>query len=95
MHQVVPTRHDRVFQALVTANFFDVAGVQPARGRAFQPGEDQPGQNHEVILSDALWRTRFAGDPNVVGRTIRLDDVPYTVTGVMPASFNFPQATGV
>ena len=86
---------DRVFQALVSANFFDVAGVQPARGRAFQPGEDQLGREHEVILSDSLWHTQFAADPNIVGRMIRLDDVPYTVTGVMPPGFDFPQATQV
>ena len=86
---------DRVGQALVNSNFFDVAGVQPSRGRAFRPDEDQPGQDHEVILSDQLWRTRFNGDPGVVGRTIRLDDVPYSVVGVMPAGFEFPLATDV
>jgi putative ABC transport system permease protein len=86
---------DRVNQSLVSANFFAVAGVQPARGRAFQPDEDQPGRDHEVILSDRLWHGRFGGDPNIVGRTIRLDDIPYTVTGVMPSSFDFPQATEV
>jgi len=86
---------DRVIQSLVTANFFDVAGVQPARGRAFQPGEDQQGRDHEVILSDRLWHGRFGGDPNIVGRTIRIDDVPYTVTGVMPPSYDFPLATEV
>ena len=86
---------DRVGQALVSANFFDVAGIQPARGRAFRPEEDQPGQDHEVILSDQIWRTRFGGDPNIVGRTIRVDDVPYTITGVMPRGFDFPIATDV
>src|SRR5579863_9234609 len=86
---------DRVGQALVTANFFDVAGVQPARGRAFQPGEDQPGQDHELILSDQLWHTRFAGAPGIVGRLVRVDDVPYTVVGVMPRGFDFPMATDV
>ena len=89
------TTPDRVSQALVSVNFFDVAGVQPARGRPFQPGEDQPGQDHEVILSDSLWRTRFAGDPQIVGRIIRLDDVAYTVTGVMPANFAFPLAADI
>ena len=84
---------DRVYQALVNANFFDVAGVQPARGRAFQPAEDQPGQDHEVILSDNLWHSRFAADPNIGGRSIRLDDVSYTVVGVMPGTFNFPMGT--
>ncbi|MGP0073691.1 MAG: ABC transporter permease [Bryobacteraceae bacterium] len=86
---------DRVGQALVSANFFDVAGVQPARGRAFQPGEDQPGQDHEVILSDQLWHTRFAGDPGIVGRMVRVDDVPYTVVGVMPRGIEFPMATDI
>jgi putative ABC transport system permease protein len=86
---------DRVIQSLVSANFFAVAGVQPARGRAFQPDEDQPGRDHEVILSDRLWQGRFGGDPNIVGRQIRLDDVPYTVSGVMPPSFDFPLATEV
>lgn len=86
---------DRVGQALITANFFDVAGVHPARGRAFLPEENQPGQDHEVILSDQLWHTRFGGDPNVVGRTIRVDDVPYTISGVMPRGFDFPEATDV
>ncbi|HEX4595687.1 MAG TPA: ABC transporter permease [Bryobacteraceae bacterium] len=86
---------ERVIQALVNANFFDVVGVQPARGRAFQAGEDQPGREHEVILSDGLWRRRFAGDPGIVGQMIRVDDEPYTVTGIMPASFDFPLASEI
>jgi putative ABC transport system permease protein len=86
---------DRVGQALVNANFFDVAGVQPALGRAFQPAEDQPDQDHEVILSDQLWHTRFGGNHDIVGRAVRVDDVPYTVIGVMPRGFEFPMATDV
>jgi putative ABC transport system permease protein len=86
---------ERVIQSLVTANFFDVVSVQPARGRAFQPGEDQAGRDHEVILSDGLWRRRFDGDPGIVGQSIRLDDEPYRVTGIMPASFDFPLATEI
>src|ERR1035437_8687812 len=74
---------DRVYQALVTANFFDVIGVQPARGRAFQPGEDQPGREREVIFSDALWHNRFGGDPNIIGKTVRVDDQSFVVVGVM------------
>jgi putative ABC transport system permease protein len=81
---------DRVAQAPVTANFFDVIGVQPARGRGFQPGEDQPGREREVIFSDALWRNRFGADPNIVGKTIRLDDENYLVIGVMPPKYEFP-----
>lgn len=86
---------ERVLQALVTSNFFDVVGVQPTRGRAFQPGEDQPGRDHEVILSDGYWRRRFGADSGIVGRSIRLDDQSYTVTGIMPATFDFPLATEV
>ncbi len=84
---------DRALQALVTANFFDVVGVQPERGRAFRSGEDQPGHEHEVILSDALWHRRFGADANIIGRQVRLDDQPYTVVGVMSPSFDFPMAT--
>ena len=86
---------ERVIQSLVSANFFEVVGVQPARGRAFQPGEDQAGREHEVMLSDGLWRRRFGGDPGIVGQSIRLDDEQYTVTGIMPASFDFPLATEI
>ena len=81
---------ERAEQALVNANFFEVMQVQPALGRAFQPGEDQPGREREVIFSDALWRNRFAGDPQILGKTIRLDDQNYTVVGVMPPKFAFP-----
>lgn len=84
---------ERAAQVLVNANFFDVVGVQPALGRAFQTGEDQPGREREVILSDRLWRRRFGADPAIVGQTIRLDDQNYLVTGVMPDSFDFPLAT--
>jgi putative ABC transport system permease protein len=85
----------RVEQALVTANFFEVIGIQPAIGRGFQPGEDQPGRDGEVILSDALWKRCFGGDPAVVGRSVRLDDRTFVVTGVMPSSFDFPLATQI
>jgi len=84
---------ERVLQALSSANFFDVMGVQPALGRGFQAGEDQPGREREVVLSDRLWQRRFAADPAIAGKTVRLDDQNYTVIGVMPASFDFPLAT--
>ncbi len=81
---------DRLEQALVTANFFDVIGVQPARGRAFQTGEDQPGNEREVIFSDDIWRNRFGADPQIIGKSIRLDDENYQVIGVMPPKYAFP-----
>jgi putative ABC transport system permease protein len=84
---------ERVIQTLTSANFFTTLGVQPVLGRGFQEGEDQPGREREVVLSDRLWRRRFAADPAIVGQTIRLDDQNFLVTGVMPASFDFPMAT--
>jgi putative ABC transport system permease protein len=82
---------ERVAQFLVSTNFFDVIGVRPARGRGFLPGEDDPGREREVVLSDPLWRRRFGADPNIVGRNIRLDDMDYLVVGVMPPKFEFPK----
>jgi putative ABC transport system permease protein len=85
----------RVQQSLVTANFFNVVGVQPAIGRGFQPGEDSPGREREVILSDRIWKRDFGGDAAIVGKSIRLDDENFVVTGVMPSSYDFPQATEI
>jgi putative ABC transport system permease protein len=86
---------ERVQQSLATPNFFDVLRVQPALGRGFQPGEDQAGRDRVVVLTDALWHSRFGADPNIVGKSIRLDDVDYTVIGVMPPKVEFPQATQI
>ncbi|HZU27064.1 MAG TPA: ABC transporter permease [Bryobacteraceae bacterium] len=74
----------------VTQNLLPMLGIQPALGRLFRPGEDQPGNEHEVILSDRLWRRRFSADPAVLGRTILLDGAAYTIIGVMPREFRFP-----
>ncbi|HTX38609.1 MAG TPA: ABC transporter permease, partial [Bryobacteraceae bacterium] len=61
-------------------------------GRAFQPDSDQPGRDRVVILSEALWRRHFAADPSIVGRTIRVNNQNYTVSGVMPTGFQFPRS---
>ena len=81
---------ESVPRALVTTNFFAVMGVQPVRGRTFAAGEDQPGRQREAILSDRLWHRRFGADPDIVGKTIRLDDQDYQVIGIMPSRFQFP-----
>jgi putative ABC transport system permease protein len=86
---------ERVYQNLATANFFQVVGVQPAIGRGFQVDENQPGREREVVLSDKLWRRRFGADRGIIGRTIRLDDQDYQVTGVMPPKFDFPLGTDI
>jgi predicted permease len=71
-------------------NFFDVFGVAPILGRTFSPGEDQPGKNDVVVLSYEVWQQDFGGAKDVVGRVVRLDGLPYTVIGVMPAGFRYP-----
>jgi putative ABC transport system permease protein len=75
----------------VTASFFDLLETRPALGRTFLAGEDQPGQEIEVVLSHGLWVRRFGADANVLGRTVRLDNKAYTIIGVMPKEFNFPR----
>ena len=77
------------------ANFFTVLGVQPQFGRAFDSGEDQAGKNHVAILSNAFWHRKFGGRSDVLGKTIELNDEPYTVIGVLPAWFNFQRATEI
>jgi predicted permease len=77
-------RAERLRVTSATASFFDVFGMRPAVGRTYGPAEDGPGGEPVIVLSDALWRRRFAGDPTVVGRTVQLDAVTRTVIGVMP-----------
>jgi putative ABC transport system permease protein len=75
---------------LVTPNFFDVLGVHAMLGRSFVSGEDLPGQDAKAVLSHSLWISQFASDPQIVGKTIRLDGRPCTVVGVMNQEVNFP-----
>ena len=80
----------RVVGAAVTPNLFSMLGVQPQYGRNFLPEEAQPGRDHEVILSHAIWRRVFAANPGIVGTTIRIDGTPYSVVGIMPDGFAYP-----
>jgi putative ABC transport system permease protein len=80
---------ERVIGVRASAGFFDVYGVAPALGRAFTTAEDEPGRNQVVVLSHGFWRRFFGADPAALGKTITLDARPYTVIGVMPASFDF------
>jgi len=81
---------EKLIGGFVSANFFDTVGVQPTIGRAFRPGEDLPGHDQEVILSNGLWQRRFGSDPAVVGKTMLLDGKKYDVVGVAGREFTFP-----
>lgn len=74
--------------ALATANFFPLLGVQLELGRAFRPGEDTPGRDKVVILSQRVWRNRYGARPDILGQTVRIDGEPHEVIGILPASFN-------
>ena len=78
-----------------SAGFFPALGVSPLLGRTFIPEDDQPGHEHVTVLSNRLWLNRFGGDAGIVGRTVDLNGYPYTVIGVMPASFTFPNQEGI
>ena len=78
-----------------SAGFFPALGVSPALGRTFTTEEDKPGHNHVAVLSNRLWQSRFGGDAGIVGKTVDLNGYPYTVIGVMPASFTFPNQDGI
>jgi len=82
---------ERLAVANVTADFFKVLGINPQLGRAFDRGEDSAGKNGVCVISYGLWQRRFGGDPNIVGRTLSLNNTPTQVVGVMPAEFKFPR----
>lgn len=82
---------ERLSGAQASSTFFDVLGVSPVVGRAFTRDDAEPGRS-SVILSYGLWQRRFAGG-DVVNHPIRLNGEPFTIVGVMPAGFNFPQDT--
>lgn len=76
--------------ARVSANFFSVLGVEPELGRQFTEEEGRPEGKPVVLLSDSIWRSRFGGDRNIIGRTVTLDNTPHTIVGVLPAGVQFP-----
>jgi ABC-type lipoprotein release transport system permease subunit len=76
--------------AKVSSGWFDTFDVHPYLGRAFTPEEDQPGAGNEVVLSYRAWKKRFGSDPNIIGRTLMLNNQAYRVVGVMGPSFNWP-----
>lgn len=80
---------ERITAVGVAHDFLHVLGVQPLHGRSFTPEEGQRGGPPAMILTHDYWRSRFAGDPTVVGQTLRLNDVTRTVVGVLPPTFDF------
>ena len=83
---------EHVQGARVEAALFPLLGVAPVLGRTFSPDDDLPGQPAAVaLISDALWRRRFAADPGVIGRDLRLDGLPHQIVGVMEPGFGFPE----
>jgi predicted permease len=74
--------------SIVSANYFDAIGVHPILGRGFEPGEDSGRNAHPVtVISFQLWQGRFKGDPQIIGKTQRLNNVEHTIVGVMPDGF--------
>jgi putative ABC transport system permease protein len=82
---------ERLREALVAPRFFDVLQVQPQLGRNFAPGEEHFGGPDAILISHRLWQRRFALDPHIIGRTLRLGRSLVPIVGVMPESFQFPQ----
>ena len=82
---------EKVTMAAVTPRFLQVWGVAPALGRDFNPDEERFGGTDAVLISDRFWRRRFGADPAAVGKKLHLSGYSYTIIGVMPASFLFPE----
>ena len=84
---------ERIDLAQTNANFFDVFGITPEYGRLFIPADEQAGHAPVVVVSHSLWQRRFGGDPSLVGKPITLDGTNYTVTGIAPPGFQYPDKT--
>jgi predicted permease len=87
------TEHQWITTLTVSTDFLHTLNVSPALGREFNTAETHPGGPRAIILSDGLWRRSFGADLNVLGRAVRLGDASYTVVGVLPANFWFPQSS--
>jgi putative ABC transport system permease protein len=85
----------RVAVTYVTAGVFESLGFQPALGRTFRREDEAPGSQRVAVLGHEMWRRRYGGDANILGRTIRLNDNPVTVVGVMPPDFRLPEDLSV
>jgi predicted permease len=86
---------ERIEASGTTANLFSLLGVQPLLGRTFEPDDEGAGASSVVVISDRLWRRRFAGAPDVIGRSMVLDGLRRTVIGVVPSDFRFPDDNAI
>jgi putative ABC transport system permease protein len=84
---------ERIPQAFVSWDMFELLGVAPMLGRSFREDEDLPKQNNVIVISHGMWQRRFGSDPHILGRPISLGDAPVTIVGVMPAGFYFAGRT--
>ncbi len=82
---------ERIEGMAVSHNLFELIGARPVLGRAFRAEEDLPGAERVVILGNGIWRRRFGGRANILGEAVQLNDAPYTVVGIMPDRFKFPE----
>src|SRR5262249_28831287 len=82
---------ERLPAALVSSTLFPMVGIRPAFGRGIGDGDDRAGAEPVVVLSDTLWRRRFAADPAALGRVMKIGGTPHTIVGVMPPGFRFPE----
>lgn len=81
---------ERILAARVSAEFFPLLGVEAAVGRTFSSEDDRVGAQETVVLSDGLWRRRFGGSPDVIGRSLTLNETEHVIIGVLPSGFDFP-----
>jgi putative ABC transport system permease protein len=86
---------DRVDTGVVSANFFDLLGIKPIVGRGFVASDDVEGAEAVLMLSHTYWRTKFGGDPNIVGQVFEMNDRPHRVIGVLPNVPHYPQENDV
>jgi len=85
----------RVMASETSENYFTVFGVQPVIGRVYTSAEVVAGRERVAVIADALWRTEFSASPEAIGATVHLNEIPYTIIGVMPSRFSFPGKTAV
>src|SRR5436305_11679544 len=86
---------ERFEMLVVCSNYFSMLGVVPQKGRLFGPQDYILGFAEAVVISDGLWRRAYGADPNIIGRSVRLDNDPYTIVGVLPPGFRHPGIHGV